>query len=229
MTHRSISEMTHEDLAAELRILRAALERLGETVTTTDILCAERYRDDTDPFPCGASDEPPPATLTHSGEEIADGDNFPAAFARARGRVGLDVPLDIATTVISPETSERDQLEGFLDDLGRLSARHGMWIESTPRGTLLYVRANHAAGYRIWPLSDRGNAFEFDCYTRDAEHEDNNVIVGNDHSSAGKEERMRCWREENPDALAEQNKLHQQGQLPFSQSFLQSRRARDED
>ena len=110
-------------------------------------------------------------------------------------------------------------------DLGRLSARNGLWIENTPSGALLHVCADFAAGYDAWPSSGRHDVYEIDCYVGGAKIDGEEIIVGNDHSPAGKEERARRWREENADALAEQSRLHRETLLPF----LQFRKTLHED
>ena len=42
---------------------------------------------------------------------------------------------------------DAERIRRYLDDLGRLSARHGVWIEDDARGTVLRVSEDHAAGY----------------------------------------------------------------------------------
>jgi len=47
MSQNPLSEMTRDELEEEVQILRAVVSRLGGVVTTTDIIRADRDRDDT--------------------------------------------------------------------------------------------------------------------------------------------------------------------------------------
>jgi hypothetical protein len=60
------------------------------------------------------------------------------------------------------DTVGPDHLPAFLEELRLLSARHGLWIENTPRGTRLVSMETGIGGYRarLWP--GRDGQFEFD-------------------------------------------------------------------
>ena len=47
MSQKPLSEMTRDELEEEVQILRAMVSRLGGVVITTDIIRADRDRDDT--------------------------------------------------------------------------------------------------------------------------------------------------------------------------------------
>jgi len=98
-----------------------------------------------------------------------------------------------------------DRIKAYLDDLGKLSARHGIWVENDTRGTLLHVSDGHAAGYIARPIPGRDGAYEIDCYALGASQYGDGVIVGDDHSPAGKEDRARRWRDEAADAITERS------------------------
>lgn len=117
--------------------------------------------------------------------------------------------------------TQDERIRRYLDELGKLSARHGIWIESGARGTLLHVREDLAAGYSAWPWpgGGRDGVYEIDSYVRGAALDGDGVIVGDDHSPAGKEERSRRWREENTDALDEHNRKAGEGLLPLLRSW----------
>lgn len=114
-----------------------------------------------------------------------------------------------------------ERIRRFLDELGKLSARHGIWIESGARGTLLHIREDLAAEYhaRPWLGGGRDSVYEIDSYVRGAALDGDVVIVGDDNSPAAKKERVRRWREENTDALDEHNRKAGEGLLPLLRSW----------
>lgn len=46
--------------------------------------------------------------------------------------------------------THNERISRYLDQIGKLAARHGIWIESGARGTLLHVREDLADGYHAW-------------------------------------------------------------------------------
>jgi hypothetical protein len=119
----------------------------------------------------------------------------------------------------------------FLDDLGRLSARHGVWIENGARGTLLYLKDSVAAGYIAWPrqVVQGGDTYEIDSYVRGAVFHEADCIVGDDHSPEGKIERAQAWREENAAAIEEQNCRSDQDLQRFSELSQSIAKRSDEE
>lgn len=79
-----------------------------------------------------------------------------------------------------------DRIKAYLDDLGKLCSRHGIWIEPGSGGTLLHVRDDFAAEYLARPAAGRDGVFEIDCYGPGAALDTDVVIVGDDHSPRAK-------------------------------------------
>lgn len=120
---------------------------------------------------------------------------------------------DTPASNLTPE-QQRTRLRRFLDDLGRLSAQHGVWLEDGPAGPILHFREDAAAGYIAWPAKDMDGAWQVDSYVNGAELDPEGIIVGDDHSPQGKEKRARIWREENAEALKQQASWTEGSPLP---------------
>lgn len=226
MTQRDLPISSRDDLEKDIRILRAALVRLGGEVLAKDILRASRDQDDHDPEALDQMLQQQEAPLVPSEKGGTQAEVITAR--KCAERVSGEGAGD-PTTMLPMEDQRARRLRRFLDDLGRLSAHHGVWIENGARGTLLHDQADFAAGYIAWPgVKDaRAGVFEIDCYVRGARLEGEDCVRGDDHSPDGKAERAHAWREENAQALAAQ--AHQaESEIPPSSALLSSK-AREVD
>ena len=241
-------------------ILRAALARIGGELTSTDILRADRDRDEPRR---GATGREMHERLARSGPPL----DYTTAGLPRRHQPRMSVSEALATGPAEPKSGvsadqpekshpgelisagehrtgeraehgasdcapgqppaamtadpEAERIRRYLDDLGRLSARHGVWIENGARGTLLRVNEDGAAGYHAWPWPGGGRegVYEIDSYTPGAAREADEAIVGDDHSPEGKERRARIWREENAGAIEEHNRSAGAGLLALLRSW----------
>lgn len=87
-----------------------------------------------------------------------------------------------------------DRLRRFLDELNVVSARHGLWVENTPRGARLVSADDRMGGYCATPWPSREGQFEFDIYRSGSPpkgdeavfgvNQVQNARTGNDHSQS---------------------------------------------
>ena len=103
---------------------------------------------------------------------------------------------------------DAQRLQAYLDDLARLSARHGLAIESTPRGARLVPAGDRMGGYVATP-TPRPDCYDIDCYRAGTDRDRDGEIVSEDMSPAAREARAAAWREENSEAIEAQQARHE--------------------
>lgn len=83
------------------------------------------------------------------------------------------------------EKSNPERVRRFLDELSLVSAKHGLWVENTPRGTRLVSADNGMGGYFAIAWQGRECQLEFDVYKSGSRPKGDGVIFGVAYARTG--------------------------------------------
>ncbi|MCP1169378.1 hypothetical protein [Limimaricola litoreus] len=209
MVRAIIDRMTRDDLVEEVNQLRAEVDRLQGNKApvsfgqrSTGIL--EKRRTDTERFRERLRAARPDLQIFRARPWWQR--TLIRAIWRTQALFGFEgwVPRRerAAVSSLSPEKTQdpisSDRLRRFLDELSLVSARHGLWVENTPRGARLVSAEKGMGGYFATPWPSHEGQFEFDAYRSGSPPKGGEVVFGvtriqnarvdNDH---GQPERVR--------------------------------------